>query len=303
MKKFLFLALIGIIAMSCNQQQPEPPIEIIAQGYCGAQGNNLVWVLSNDSVLTISGSGEMRNFETFPTTGDVVISDVPWLSYREAIKTVVIGNGVTSIGDWAFADCRNLVSATIGSSVTSIGDGSFFRCNNLTFVNIPNSVTFIGNQAFINCRSLTSIIIPDNITTIEYWTFAGCSGLISVEIPNSVTTIKEGAFAGCSGLTSVTIPNSVRTIGRRAFENCNSLTSVTIGSSVISIGNYAFFYNGNSLISIICYALIPPNLESNFVFYQVNTSSVYLHVPAESIELYRNAQGWRDFQNIVAIQD
>ena len=182
--------------------------DIVASGYCGSEGDgkNLTWTLDSEGTLTISGKGEMKDYDYF--------SD-PWVG--SAVKCVSIESGVTCIGDYAFHNCTNLTGVTI-----------------------PNSVTSIGGSAFSDCSSLTSITIPSSVTSIGERVFVGCSSLTSVTIPNSVTSIGEGAFWGCGSLTSVTIPSSVTSIGERAFYDCSSLTSVTIPKSVSSIGENAF---------------------------------------------------------------
>ncbi|MDR0507012.1 MAG: leucine-rich repeat protein [Dysgonamonadaceae bacterium] len=217
----------------------------------GATGD-CTWTLtgaSDNLVLTISGNGEMANYPS---------SNSPWRSQRANIKTVVITDGVTSIGSLAFYYCSGLTSVTIGNSVTSIGNYAFYGCSGLTSVTIPNLVDSISDGAFYGCSGLTSVTIPNSVTSIGNSAFYGCSGLTSVTIPNSVASIGDEAFYYCSGLTSVTIGNSVISIGSGAFFGCSGLTSVTIGNSVTSIGNYAFYYCsgltsvtiGNSVISI-----------------------------------------------------
>ena len=231
-----------------------------ASGTCG---ENLTWDLTN-GILTISGTGAMTNWE---------YDGAPWSSYSGNITSVVIGNGVTSIGDYTFYCCTGLTSATIPNSVTSIGNRAFDSCPRLTSVTIPNNVTSIGSYAFLGCSRLTSITIPNSVTSIGDGLFGSCSGLISVAveegnttydsrnncnaiietssntliascknttIPNSVTSIGNHAFFLCSGLTSVTIPNSVASIGDEAFFGCRGLTSLTIPNSVTSIGFQAF---------------------------------------------------------------
>ena len=191
-------------------------------------------------------------------------SSYPWNSQREKIKTVIIEEGVTSIGAYAFYGCMYLTSVSIPNSVISIGHEAFFYCESLKSLNIPNSVTNIGWAAFMDCKSLTSVTIPKNVTSIEKRTFYECLSLASVTIPNGVISIGEGAFYNCS-LISLTIPNSVTSIGPSAFSNCGVLTSVSIPNSVTcieastfsecgslasinipnsvtSIGNYAFYY-------------------------------------------------------------
>ena len=214
------------------------PIGAIASGICGAQGDNLTWFLTADSVLTIRGSGDMMDF-------DMSYNFVPWSS--TAIKTVVIEYGATSIGNLAFSNSHNLVSVSIPNSVTRIGERAFATCINLVSMDIPSSVTNIGDLAFADCRSLTSVVVPEGVTTI----------------------------------------------GEGVFLNARSLISVSIPSTVTSIGDFAFFDN-RSLTTITCYALIPPTLGT-MVFFDVNTETVSLLVPAQSVELYKQTPIWRDF--------
>lgn len=199
----------------------------------GTCGDNLTWTLKN-GVLTISGTGEMEDYWED--------NRAPWLGDQETtnIKSVILENGVTSIGVGAFTWCSSLTSVTIPNSVTSIGEEAFISCTSLTSVTIPDSVATIGANAFCGCTSLTSITIPNSVTNIEFCAFYACEGLKRITIPDSVTVIDECAFYGCINLISVDIPNSVTDIGEGAFFGCNSLTDVTIPSSVTNIGDIAF---------------------------------------------------------------
>ena len=188
--------------------------------------------------------------------------------------SVVIPEGVTKIGNYAFYECSSLTSITIPEGVTEIGTSAFYKCDHLTsvtipensrlteigssafegcsglsLISIPKSVTSIGSSAFNGCSKLTSITIPGGVTLIEYCTFQNCSSLTSITLPEGLTTIGMDAFYNCSSLASITIPEGVTSIGSFAFNKCSSLTSINIPKGVTSIGTSAF-YGCSGLTSI-----------------------------------------------------
>ena len=213
------------------------------------------------------------------------------------LTSVTIPESVTAIGDYAFADCTDLMSVTIGDGVTTIGKKAFRKCYHLTSITIGKNVQTIGNEAFYGCYGLMSVTIPESVQTIGNYAFDGCRGLTSVTIGKNVTTIGNDAFSGCHGLMSVTIPESVQTIGNYAFSACTGLTSVTIPESVSAIGDYAFA-DCTDLMSVTVYNLTPVNIDEKSVFYLVDCDNCTLYVPAESIALYKAAEGWKNFLNI-----
>jgi hypothetical protein len=217
----------------------------------------------------------------------------------EEIKDLEIPNNVTSINNSAFFGCSGLTSITIPNSVTSIGERAFENCSGLTSVTIGNSVTSVGEYAFYGCSSLTSITIPNSVTSIKQSTFGSCSSLASITIPNSVTSIEYYAFSGCTGLTSITIPNSVTNIGGYAFQYCSGLTSITIGGGVKTIGSYAFA-NCPELADVFCYAENAPSTSTN-AFEGSYVDYATLHVPDASIDLYKAAEPWKNFKEIVGL--
>ncbi|MBR5456460.1 MAG: leucine-rich repeat protein, partial [Bacteroidaceae bacterium] len=271
---------------------------IYVQSKCG---DNLTWVF-NGGVLTISGTGAMWDYS--------YNNSAPWSS--DEITHVIIEDGVTSIGNYAFYYCDGLTSIEIPGSVTSIGDYAFEGCSGLTSIEIPGSVTSIGNYAFYDCSGLASIEIPGSVTSIGYYAFYNCSGLTSIEIPGSVTSIGNGAFRGCDGLTSIVvaeentvydsrnncnaiietatntliqgcqntiIPGSVTSIGLGAFYYCSGLTSIEIPGSVTSIG-YMAFNNCSGLTSVTSLATTAPALGS--AAFSDISSDATLYYPAGS---------------------
>ena len=276
MKQIYILLIALLMGLSANAEQ---------SGRCGP---NLKWHLTDNGVLTISGKGAMTDYS--------ISNQSPWFSQSQHIKRIIINDGVTTIGVWAFTTCRYLTSVTIPNSVTTIGWAAFSSCSSLTSVTIPNSVTTIADGAFGGCGALTSVTIPNSVTTIGRQAFRDCSSLTSVTIPNSVTTIGEYAFSGCSSLTSVTIPNSVTTIGSEAFSGCTNLKKVNIGKSVKTIGGNAF-NNCTSITQISSEAVVPPTCKLG-VFTDINKSKCKLIVPKNSLYAYKQADQWKDFSLI-----
>ncbi len=210
--------------------------------------------------------------------------------YCNMLKSVRIGNSVTTIGSDAFYYCTSLESVTISNSVTTIGTYAFAECWSLASITIPNSVTTIGTYAFGYCYSLEPITIPNSVTTIGKSAFAGCYGLSSITIPNSVTKISETMFRYCRSLASVTIPNSVTTIVSLAFEDCYCLASITIPNSVTKIGTLAFT-KCYGMAHYYFYSTTPPTLDSTNVFSSIPSDCV-IHVPAASLSEYQSAKNW-----------
>lgn len=223
-------------------------------------------------------------------------------------SSYIIPNSVTSIEDDAFEGCL-FTSIIIPEGVVSIGTYAFLNCIRLTSVTIPSTVTTIGNSVFLYCSRLTSIEVES--TNPMYMSESGivfnkakttlilCPShkLDSYIIPNTVTIIASLAFENCM-LSSVTIPNSVISIGDEAFRSMYNLTSITIPSSVISIGERAFYYCSR-LTSVKVNWKNPISITSEvFGSYNVTLSEITLLVSSGTAENYRAVEVWKEF-NIV----
>ncbi len=188
---------------------------------------------------------EIKN-DTLYIWGDCAIPDysilqkhyIPW--NEKVFSKVVIYDGITRIGDFAFIDCEWLVSIVIPESVQSIGECSFSGCVSLTEIVIPNSVNVIERSAFMNCKSLERITIPNSVKKIESSAFEYCSSLMGVVIPDGIKRIANSTFRCCNSLSHISIPDSVESIGARAFENCEALEEVVIPEGVRYIYDDAF---------------------------------------------------------------
>ena len=234
---------------------------VVASGTCGT---NLNWSLDAEGTLQISGTGAMTDWNEFASPRTYA----PWRSYKSQTNTVIIHDGVTSVGSYAFYDNDALTNVTIADSVKSIGESAFEGCGGLTALPYFKNVTTIGAYAFRDCTNIVTFDLYSNVTTLGNSAFTRCSKVThvtlhegvtitiqfpttvkSAQLPSTLKTIANNTFKNCTGLTSIYIPDSVTTIGNDAFYGCTGLTSINIPTGVTSIGNYAF-YNCTGLTSI-----------------------------------------------------
>ncbi len=208
----------------------------------GTCGENVNWTYDEaTATLTISGTGPMEDYSFG--------SKLPWRNYVESIKTVTVGNGVETIGNYVFYGCKELTRVAIPESVISIGNYAFANCKKLLEVNIPREVTFIGEEAFYNCSSLTRITIPDGVTNIEPYTFENCTSLTEVTLPEGFESIGDSAFCYCISLETINLPESLTYIGDHSFMESESLTELYISSNITYIG-YQSLWGSSAQITV-----------------------------------------------------
>ena len=169
---------------------------VLEKGYTYWIEDNLTWKLYEDGTLNISGTGAMKNY--------IYGNNKSPARLNLSVTSIVIEEGVTSVGDYAFENCDNLTSITIPGNVESIGESAFYSCDNLTDVTLQDGVKSIGDAAFIWCNNLTNIVLPNSITSIGDWAFKDCTSLTSIKIPSSVTSIDD-PFYNCSSLKTISL--------------------------------------------------------------------------------------------------
>ena len=208
------------------------PTDIIDSGVCG---DNIAWTLYEDYTLIVSGTGDMWDYHY---ESDKLS---PWGSYRNKITSIIIKDGITGIGEFAFYYCENVDGTiTVPDSVTAIEKCAFEGCrkvdtynlphtlktlagfvfkenNDLSYIHIPSGVTEIGEQTFHACHNLSSIVLPEGLKRIGYWAFGDCFNLMSIEFPESLEIIADAAFWHASLTGTVNIPSKVFSIGSGAF--------------------------------------------------------------------------------------
>ena len=201
----------------------------------GTCGDDLTWTFDESTgTLTISGSGEMTDYSS--------ASSLPWYDYRSSVTSVVIGEGVTSIGNRAFWKCSSLTDVAFPDSLETIGKYAFAYCSSLAEIGFSDGLTEIGTYAFGNCSGLTEISLSGNLETIGKYAFYNCSSLTEISFSGNLETIGTSAFENCSSLSEVGFSDGLTEIGDFAFEKCSSLTSLDIPDTVTTIGRTAFGY-------------------------------------------------------------
>ena len=160
---------------------------------------------------------------------------------KDNVTSVVLGEGVTQIGNQAFEYCVNLERVEFPGELTNISSFAFDGCKNLELTSLPNSVTKIGNGAFRGCKKLELTALPDNLTAINEYAFSGCTMLKLAALPDGVTSIGSHAFYDCVNLALTELSESITSIGMAAFWECKNLTLMEFPESITFIDRSAFW--------------------------------------------------------------
>ena len=238
--KRIYTFLIAVISVTT----------LFAQITSGTCGDNLTWKFqSEERKLVIEGEGSMYDYQYgfYGYWGNEDKGEVPWSHLSSDIKTILLPDGLTSIGEGAFCGLQALQTISIPNSVETIGYAAFAACNSLTSVNFGTNIARIGSVAFAFCSAITIINIPNSVTEIGYEAFYKCTALKSVTIPNGVTRIDYYVFDGCTSLEYLSIPNSVEYTyrgdygelryndGYRSIMNCPNLKTLIVPADFFGV--------------------------------------------------------------------
>lgn len=261
------------------------------------KGDTLSWTLDMGTwALTITGEGRIKDFRRGAPAE-------AWHRYRDSLRSVVIGEGITHIGNCAFRKCPMIETVVLPKSCTTIGSYTFDGCAALSSISLPEGLVNIGQASFWGCFRLKEIVLPRGIKRIESelfcncpslesctilgpvdivysYAFAECKSLTRINLPEGLRRIEVSAFSNCQSLKEIIIPEGVTYIMEYAFYGCTSLTEITLPSTLNNIGREAF-ERCTSLRHIESHALKAPALGAN-VFLGIPPSTVHLTIPAEA---------------------
>ena len=217
------------------------------------------------------------------------------------LEKVQMKDGLEVIPEGAFSSCNQLSKFYLSSTIKKIEDEAFYGCLNLTTMPMTDSLQVIGNHAFHN-TGIKYLKTGKSLTTIGQYAFALCHNLTSIEISDPVTTLGVDAFCLNSSLQKAVIGNGVHKIPERLFESCENLNSVTIGNAVDIFEKHCFGSCGK-IDTIVYLAAVPPVMigGENSFFEPVVFQNATLYVPFGSVEAYKTANVWKNFQKIVGV--
>lgn len=237
----LLLVLLMVLTLLPATAWADDAVTIVDSGTCGKNGDNLTWTFDSNYVLTISGQGEMADYEKWGT------SEAPWKKYEDvwvktsegiknhSAKELYIGDGVTYVGNNAFDGMSYIEKARLPETLTGVGEWAFYHVG---VTELPSGLVNIGTHAFDGC-DFVELVIPQGITDIPS-AFENCHKLKRIVFHDNVKSIAGVAFSGCDALETLVIPEGVETIGSRAFYSCKGLREVTIADSVTDVGTEVF---------------------------------------------------------------
>ncbi len=230
--------------------------DVVASGSCG---DDATWTLDSDGVLTVSGTG--------------IMSEPTGLPSSPTVRSAIISEGITGIGNSAFASYSSMVSVSLPDSLTSIGENAFDRCVKLSGIEIPDGVTEIRNYAFSSCYDLQYAVLPSRITQIPTGMFRQCYALQSLVVPEGVIAICANAFDSCSNMKVLCLPSSLEFIAINVFILCDRLEEIWYAGTEEQLSNIVIQQGGNYKLADVDVYLIPSLPDPIYWFFDMPARS------------------------------
>lgn len=252
------------------------PTGVLAAELTGECGDNLTYSFDTETcVLTISGTGAMTDFANQNASPFAKTSQNP---IKTSCTAVVIEEGVTTIGSYAFYNMQYISSLSLPSTLTEIHANAFYGLKALTSCVLPDSVTLIGANAFAGCNAMQTIHLPESLETIGQAAFSSCQALQEITLPSGLTSMGNNAFYSCRNLTEVVIPDSLTVLPDGCFNQCWNVASFTLPETVTTLGQYVL--SSSSITEIDIPASVTSMLfdsfgwgESNMVAFNVDEAN------------------------------
>lgn len=251
----LLLALLTGTALAADEE------------IAGADFNDgkMHWSINADHVLTISGTGEMPNYTSS--------AQAPWYSYRSQIESIIVGDGITALGDYAFYYCSTATSVSLPTSLNALGKACFLRCSELKIINIPEGVAAIPDSCFYECSSLESIDLPDSVRTFGDYAFSNSSQLKSITIPEGVTRLSYRLFSDCNSLKSIVLPSTLKQLGyHNSYALPYCITDIHFNGTLNQWLNISFSARETFYTPLPCYLYINGEKLTNLTIPDGNTN-------------------------------
>lgn len=288
-------------------------------------GKDVYWIGSH----AFEGCRKLKEIVFTGSMDDSIHSN--WIQYGafsgcSTLETLVLPEGLKTIGEHALYGCKSLKAINIPASVTSIGSSAFTDTDSLTAItvdpantayktdergvlytidgltlhsapgglsgsySIPEGVTAVGDSAFYYCDKLTGISFPSTVTTLGSYAFQYCTGLTELTVPGTIKEIPYHGFYHCENLTALRISKGVEVIGENAFDGCERLTHVALPSSLTKLGKWAF-YNCISLKTMSFRSQVP-EFDAEALAWGEKTAYYYKSWSADALQNYGGTITW-----------
>ena len=325
----LTMLIFGITLTKQNNQTKE----VFADTYTDNSGNTWTYTLDGTDATITGFSGTITNGTvTIPATlGDNNEYDVVGIigktdnsmrsilyDYRNEITNIVIPNSekFSSIGGYSFSQLSNLQTINLTDNIRTIGTEAFNSCANMSGIFNLTNLESLGGGAFSG-SAITSISFGDNLISNDMYTFSGCTQLNSVTFSNNFVDIADGTFYGCTSIVSLDLSNTK--ISEIKFSHSegptrlisdlggmSNLTTLKLPSTLSTVTNSCFVGN-TSLQNVYIFATTPPSVRTLASYLSTYDTTIFdgctslskIYVPAESVNAYKQADGWSEYEDLI----